>query len=98
MQSSFFYFALHLQPAPAHHYHSRATVHCVRLQFGGSVWKTIITYPHIQLEQLGHVTHAISPYHLAAGPKAVFKHKMARDLILCFLKWDFLLKGTKVIL
>lgn len=46
----------------------------------------IIPYPHFQLEQLGHVTHAISPYHLAAGPKAVFKHKMARDLILCFLK------------
>lgn len=52
-------------------------------------------YPHLQLEQSGHVTGAISPYHLASGLGAAFMRKMARDLILRVVRRDFLWKGTK---
>lgn len=69
----------------------------VRLRFGVGFLENdrAFPYPHLQLEQPGHITGAISPYHLASGLRAAFMRKMARDLILCVVKRDFLWKVTK---
>lgn len=97
LQNNFFDPTHHLQPAPILHYHPGAVARCVRLRsvVGCLEKDCAFPYPHLQLEQSGYVTGAISPYHLASGLGAAFMRKMARDLILCVVRWDFLWKGTK---
>lgn len=94
LQTSVFDSPYHLQSSPVHYYHSRAMGQITVLGGAFGKWLCFPLSPlWVGEVESSYTCHFI--YCLVSGLKAAFMRKMARGLILCFLKWGFLFKSTK---